>query len=885
MKRLILSLSLLAVSLSLQAAVQTTVDTGHGHTLEQAAFALVSLFLISLLIYTAFLLRQIRSNRTELERTAAQWTYAMDFLEDPMYLVDLNDIVLRANKAFYRQVGKPEAEVLGKDVKTLIHLKPEKIPCPGCQARLDRRDAFFTKEVDDPTNPIGKPIEVTIRVVRDESGEPTSILCGIRDLSHLRHTENALRDNRKKLNHAQRIARMSSWTWDLRSDLISGSDPFYEMFGIDPSDHVSMDSFIQGIPTAEQQQFKQAIAKAVEYKTALSIDHPIITEQNKIHIIHQEGEIQFDSNGSVIGLSATAQDVTRQKQTESELIEAKERAQVTLAAIGDAVLTVSPDGVIEYVNAAAESLIGLNNAELCGKDYHNRISLENQVTRLRIKDPIERCLAGNGHTVVEKSCVLVARDGSEYIIDVTAAPIRHFDNQIMGCVLVLHDVTQMHNLTRMLNHQATHDPLTGLINRREFDVRLRRALDNARVDDLEHSLVYIDLDNFKIINDNCGHLAGDELLKQFTMLVHEKLRNNDTFARLGGDEFAILLHGCPESKAMDIVTSTLEALKQYKFQWSHNRFDIGASFGLTAIRASSNNSNEVLNEADSACYLAKRLGRNRIQVYDQHNFLLLQHRGEMQWVQKINQALEKNRFRLYCQKIMSLTQESEHGFYEFLLRLSDDSGKIIGPGEFIPAAERFQLMPLIDRWVVKNVFQFIAMNGLVNSDFKCAINLSAQSICDREFVAYIIEQLHHWNLQAWQICFEITETAAIDNLVDAEHFIFQLRDLGFEFSLDDFGSGMSSFAYLKQLKVDYLKIDGMFIKEICKNQVDRTMVSSIHAVADLMGIQTIAEFVEDKETTLCLKELGISYAQGHAINKPQPVDTLTTTQVKHNFSA
>lgn len=821
--------------------------------------------------YIYQLKNQIRSKESLLERSAAEWTYAMDFLEDPMYLVDLNDIVIRANKAFYNQCGRPEEEVLGQDVKTLLHLKPEAVPCPGCRARLDRRDAFFTKEADDPTNPLGKPVEITIRVVRDDKGLPIGILQGIRDLSHLRHTEDALRQSRKKLANAQRIARIGSWVWDIRKDEISGSEEFYELFEFDHGKLITMESYVQRIPEAEQNSFKLALQEAMSKQTPLSIDHAIQLKDGRELSIHQEAEIIYDKSGSALSVSATAQDISRQKKAELALLEEKERVQVTLESIGDAVITVDLDGKIEYINHAAELLLGYTNAELENYSY-DRISILNHKTRKPIVDPIARCLEGKGRNVVEKNCILVAKDSSEYNIDFTAAPILDETKGALGCVLVLHDVTQMHNLTRMLNHQATHDPLTGLINRREFEVRLKHALDSAQVDNSAHSLVFLDLDNFKIVNDTCGHLAGDELLKQFTLLLQRKLRQVDTFARLGGDEFALLLNGCCINKAATLTNEILTSVKEYRFQWSNNTFEVGTSIGITAVSRDSANTTELLSEADSACYLAKRNGKNRVQVYDQHNFLLLQHRGEMQWVQKITQALADNRFELYCQKIISLKDKPiDCNFYEILLRLHDGQNNIIQPSEFIPAAERFQLMPTIDRWVVQNAFQVLKTDINDSPIWKTSINLSAQSVCDKDFFNFILEQQLHFQIDPKQVCFEITETAAIDNLQDAKHLITQLRSMGFGFALDDFGSGMSSFAYLKQLEVDYLKIDGMFIKEICENKVDRAMVTSINQIGQLMGIKTIAEFAETDGIVEQLKLIDVDYAQGSGIDVPKPV--------------
>jgi len=397
-------------------------------------------------------------------------------------------------------------------------------------------------------------------------------------------------------------------------------------------------------------------------------------------------------------------------------------------------------------------------------------------------------------------------------------------------------------------------------------------LESARQENKAHALCYIDLDQFKIVNDTCGHVAGDELLRQLTALLQARVRERDTLARLGGDEFGILLGNCRLDKAEEIAEEFCRTVKEFRFVWQEKSFEIGASIGLVAIEADSSSTADLLSAADSACYVAKDKGRNRVYVYQPDDEELVARHGEMQWVSRINQALEENRFELFYQPIVPLQNTKEQMHVEVLLRMRDEDGKLIFPMAFIPAAERFDLMPAIDRWVVRNVFSFCEASG--RDGITYAVNLSGASLSDVGLMGYLREQFATYDVRPCSISFEITETAAISNLSEAIYFISELKMLGCSFSLDDFGSGLSSFAYLKNLPVDYLKIDGGFIRTIVDNPIDRAMVESINHIGHVMEIKTIAEFVENDEIYKCVKDLGIDYAQGYHISKPQPLTDL-----------
>jgi len=579
-----------------------------------------------------------------------------------------------------------------------------------------------------------------------------------------------------------------------------------------------------------------------------------------------------DSSGNPYQYVAIRTDVTEYKRLERALFKEKERAQITLESIGDGVITTNAHGLVDYMNPRAEMLAGVKFETCRGHSLNEVLNVYDEVTRKAIDAPINACLQ-KGHRVALPGQVIVNQfSGKEFAVEVTASPILDRERTVVGVVIIFHDVTELRGLANKVSYQATHDALTGLINRREFERRLGLLLESARQENKAHALCYIDLDQFKIVNDTCGHVAGDELLRQLTALLQAQVRERDTLARLGGDEFGILLGNCRLDKAEEIAEEFCHTVKEFRFVWQEKSFEIGASIGLVAIEADSSSTTDLLSAADSACYVAKDKGRNRVYVYQPDDEELVARHGEMQWVSRINQALEENRFELFYQPIVPLQNTKEQMHVEVLLRMRDEDGKLIFPMAFIPAAERFDLMPAIDRWVVRNVFSFCEASG--RDDLTYAVNLSGASLSDAGLMGYLREQFSTYNVLPCNISFEITETAAISNLSEAIHFISELKMLGCSFSLDDFGSGLSSFAYLKNLPVDYLKIDGGFIRSIVDNPIDSAMVESINHIGHVMEIKTIAEFVENDEIYKCVKNLGVDYAQGYYIAKPQPLTDL-----------
>ena len=431
-------------------------------------------------------------------------------------------------------------------------------------------------------------------------------------------------------------------------------------------------------------------------------------------------------------------------------------------------------------------------------------------------------------------------------------------------------------MARKMDYLATHDSLTGLHNRWVFEHRLNQAIETAFQDKVQHVLAYIDLDQFKIVNDTCGHSAGDELLRQIGRLLETHLRKTDIFARLGGDEFGLLLQNCSREKALEVIENLHALLARHRFIWDNKSFSLGASIGVVPIDEQMQNAGNALSAADAACYVAKDKGRNRIYVYESDDENLAQRHTEMQWVGRIKEALEENRFSLQYQAIVPVVARRPEGTgIEILVRMLAPDGTLISPASFIPVAERYRLMTDIDRWVVRETLAWLSANHARLPHVKiCSINLSGQSINDDKFLGFLLGRLAESKVPRGMICFEITETAAVENLTRAMQFIAAVKQYGCCFALDDFGSGMSSFSYLKHLPVNFLKIDGNFVKNIVHEKIDCAMVEAIHRVGSLMGIKTVAEFVENDEILQRLKDIGVDYAQGYGIGRPRPLAEL-----------
>lgn len=557
------------------------------------------------------------------------------------------------------------------------------------------------------------------------------------------------------------------------------------------------------------------------------------------------------------------------QDSRAELEKEHEKAVVTLSSIGDAVITTDTEGVIEYQNPIAEQLTGWSNAEAIGHPLTEVFNIINELTRKPVLDPVMRCLQHGQIVGLANHTILLSKDGAEHVIEDSAAPIRTTHDGILGAVLVFRDVTDDRLARRQLEYLAQHDTLTGLKNRYFFEQELKQAVQVAGRGRIQHALLYIDMDQFKVVNDTAGHGAGDELLVELAQIFSRRVRQGDILARLGGDEFGVMLDDVTPKQASEIAASYIKTLSGFRFSWEGKNYDITPSIGIAILDNNTVSTAEAMRQADIACYVSKQAGGNRYHMYNEDDELALSSVGELNLVHDIREALLANRFTLYFQPIIKLTDGSVQ-MHEVLLRMLDKQGEIVNPATFIPIAERYGLMPAVDRWVVAKVFDLINENNDRGRNLCLTINLSGASIGDPELMTLIKDSFIEQDLPTGAVIFEVTETAAVGHIEKAGEFIRELREVGCYFALDDFGTGFSSFAYLKHMPVDYVKIDGTFVKDIVVDPVDQAMVRSINQIAHSLGKETIAEFVEDEDILDKLRSFGVNYAQGYHIGRPGP---------------
>jgi diguanylate cyclase (GGDEF)-like protein/PAS domain S-box-containing protein len=572
-----------------------------------------------------------------------------------------------------------------------------------------------------------------------------------------------------------------------------------------------------------------------------------------------------------------ARDITHRKSLETSLGRSKLQARITLESIGEGVITTDRNGTIDYMNEAAEQLIGGTRSAGIGKRLLDLLSLVDEIDRSSLGDPVAKCLSERRRVNLGRRAFLLSKQSERaFSTELTASPIRGPDGQVAGCVVIFHDVSELRGLAREMSYQASHDALTGLVNRAEFERRLEAALDSARGEGVGHVVCYLDLDRFKIVNDTGGHIAGDNLLREIASLLKQRVRDSDTVARVGGDEFAMLLAGCPLDKARQIAEDVVQSVAGHQFAWQDRAFDVGVSVGLVEVGKDSGSAEGVLGAADSACYVAKQQGRGRTHVYSTRDEITARERGEIQWLQRLQRALKENGFELYVQPIVAMGGRNRSGpAAEVLLRMRDESGTVILPMHFLASAERYQLMSHIDRWVVQTTLSAIAGGAPhLPAGRTCNINLSAQTLGDDDFLEFVVDVLDHTGVSPDRICFEVRESAVVGQLDQAQRFINVLHGIGCRFALDNFGSGIGSFANLKNLSLDYLKIDGIYTRNLETDSVNREMIAAMVKLARTLDFQVVAEQVEDQAAFEALRELGVDFVQGYAVERPRPLQAV-----------
>lgn len=828
--------------------------------------------------------------------------------DDPIVLADSSGRLLFRNPAYYHSLGYVDRAELNDDYLDPVHPEDRAIVMSAFETLRELNQSQSVEYRARHRNGSWRHHSARIVPIEDEiTGDRSAVLAIIRDVTEHKQLERAMEKAATGLvaksgrEFFQLLALHLAEATDSACALIARSvesKPDTIEFVAMTVDGVMQTEFafpLSGTPCANV--LGQTVCSYPQGIQSLFPDDKMLVE---LGFESYAGAPLFRSDGSPSGVLAVLDRIpmSNPRLVESllrifaaraaaelerldaarELIEQRERIEVTLDSIGDGIVSVTRDGIIDYVNNVAEEMIGRSSDNLLGRHYLDELSLMDEFGRRDLANPLTTCLKESRRTGWLVNYVLAHRQGKKSDVEVSATPLRNSADAVVGAVLAIHDISATTAMAKQLAYHAAHDALTGLVNRREFEQKLEQALLQAKRTGGEHVLCYLDLDQFKLVNDTCGHVAGDELLRQLSVLLRRRLKNADVLARLGGDEFGLLLFDRPIEEALIIADGFRQVIREFRFAWEGRVFEIGVSMGVVRITAQSENVTSILSAADVACYAAKDLGRNRIHVFEVDDAELVRRRGEMHWTGDIVRALESGRFTLYFQPIIPLNGNRSDVHAEFLLRMLDDENNIIPPGSFIPAAERYNLMPAVDRWVVRHVFKSLAPafrdNAIDCSDGLFAINISGTSLSDDGFLDYVREQFHRYEIPPRRICFEITETAAISNLSKAMLFINALRELGCRFALDDFGSGLSSFTYLKTLPVDYLKIDGAFVRDMIDDPMDAAMVRAIQDIAHVMGVKTIAEFVEKKQVFSALTKAGVDFAQGFFCASPQPLTSL-----------
>ncbi len=823
--------------------------------------------------YVFYLFRRLRTSEISLSSLKAGWNEALDFTEDALYLVDLDDNLIRGNRAFYRYINREPSQAIGRDIMVLVHGKRDDEPCPVCQARQELRDTVVIKEADDPANRLKRPIEIIVRVIRNDRGSPVGILHVIRDLSRHRQGQEAIRSSEERFRRLSEAAFEGIFIHD-RGTILDANQTLASMFGRELDELLGL-NVLELVDETSRDFVREILIHPIDepYEVgAVRKDRSRFSaEVRGRHVFH----------GERMRRVVAVRDVTELRRAQHDLFEEKERLLVTLESIGEAVITTDINGHIRYINPVGEKLTGWTNAQAQGHALIEVFRIANELTGEYLPDLVRRCLAEDRLITSEEEGILRHRDNRESAIEHSIAPIRGRDGTVVGTVIVFRDVTEMRRMARQLTYQASHDTLTGLVNRREFEMRLNQAIGTTASEGSVHGLCYLDLDQFKLVNDTCGHIAGDQLLKQVAALLKSRLRGSDVLARLGGDEFGVLLEGCRLDKAREIAESMRHEVSDLRFVWHRNTFNVSVSIGLVPVTAESGGLIEVLSTADAACYVAKDSGRNRVHVWQPDDVALARHHSEMEWAQRVARAVEDGRLLLYGQLISPLARAATRvARYEVLVRMLDESGNPVLPAAFIPAAERYNVMQAVDRWVIRAVLSAAALNPETPDGriLELSVNVSGRSLGDEQFLDFVMREIVESGIAPERLCFEITETAAIANLIRAQRFVAMLKGIGCAFALDDFGSGLSSFSYLKNLQVDYLKIDSSFVRDIAHDPIDYAMVESINQLGHVMGIKTVAEYAEDELILEKLRNIGVDYAQGFSIAAPIPLEELLTVR-------
>ena len=693
------------------------------------------------------------------------------------------------------------------------------------------------------------------------------------DVTERKGSELALRASEERLLLAQQAGDIFVWEWDIHADRLTYTAQAREMLQLGPGEPVAASrDFFALVHPQDLQRLQSAVKATIEDDRDYFAEHRVVLTTGQTRWLAQRGRLVRGPDGAPQRMIGVSIDITHRKLAEDALTQEKERAQVTLASIGDGVIRTDARGMIDFMNPAAERLTGWPIHEAYGRHLRDVFQVVDPETHTALLDPVTRCLAEGRLVEFPGERLLLPRSGHSAVVRDSAAPIVSRQGRTVGAVLAFKDISDLRHMEREHSFLTTHDPLTGLLNRKSFEDRVASAVSDAHGSRRTHSLLLADLDRFQLVNETCGHFAGDQALRNVAELLRSGLSAEAELARLGADEFAALLPDTPPAEALALAGRMLAAIEQLGFSWEGRPIDLSASIGVAAISSTTPDAAAALAAVDAARFAAQQRGGRRVHEYRPGDDAIARRVGELQWIQEIQRAFENRRFRLYAQKIVPLQSRAEREpMREIFLRMLSDRGEPVATAGFIAAAERHRQISAIDRWVVRESLAHLATEARGGVARTVSINLSGQSLGDESFLEHVLGELETSGADPHRVCFEITETAAIANLSSALRFISALRSLGCRFVLDDFGSGFSSFAYLKNLPVDFLKIDASFTHQLPTDRIQRALVESIQQIGAVLGMKTIAEGVEDEGALTVLRELGVDYGQGFALHRPAPI--------------
>jgi len=665
------------------------------------------------------------------------------------------------------------------------------------------------------------------------------------------------------------------WDLDLRAGRLAWDDAMWRLHGEARQGRISLGRWWRRLHAEDRRAAARAVRAALHGGPQLEGEWRVRWPDGGVHVLRSAGRVLRDAAGRPLRLSGVCWDVSEARRLQQQLQEQHELLEVTLQSIADAVLTTDAGGRVTWLNPVAQRLTGWSAAEARGQPSARVFQAQREQTREPLADPVQRCLASGRPTRLPAGAVLQSRDGELRAVDDSVAPIRDAEGRVLGAVLVFRDVTLQRRQFDEIRWRASHDGLTGLVNRVEFGQRLARTLERAKRDGSHHALLAFDLDRFKAVNDHCGHAAGDEVLREVARRLEAGVRGRDTVARLGGDEFAAILENCSLEEAQHVAQKLCDTMDQYRYVHGEQRFRIGTSIGVAPLDGRWPDADAAMREADACCMTAKEMGRSRVQLWSPDDAALRAHQSEHRWATRLQQALDEERFELDLQRVLPAQGEDDGRLRgELLLRLRERDGTRVLPGAFMPAAERFHMAPRLDRWVLRQAVALLQRGGAPDIA-SLSINVSALTLQDTAYHQEARALLTELGPQrAAALCLEITETAVITRLDEAARFIKQMRALGARIALDDFGAGATSFGHLKALPLDLLKIDGQFVRALMTDPLDQAAVRSFVDVARVLGLTTVAECVETPEVLLELVRLGVGEVQGFLLHRPQPLAEL-----------